>query len=187
MKKLFKLPLRIATLPLIAILLVFQLISSVIVGLNSVATNLLATVFLIGSVRIQIIAVARLTDMFTKSGGNTAWSSIPPRTLELRNNHFIELTKLISISFCSAESAAQCEKNACCSGVSFTISPSAKNCDSVMPKPLQSARREGMVGSVLRFHIFEIVVWARPERLDNSYIVHPRSFISSLILHLVSI
>ena len=49
MKKLLKLPLRIATLPLIAILLVFQLISSVIVGLSSIATNLLATVFLIGS------------------------------------------------------------------------------------------------------------------------------------------
>ena len=50
MKKLLKLPLRIATLPLIAILLVFQLISSVIVGLTSIVTNLLATIFLIGSV-----------------------------------------------------------------------------------------------------------------------------------------
>ena len=49
MKKLLKLPLRIATLPLIAILLVFQLISSVIVGLASIATKLLATVFLFGS------------------------------------------------------------------------------------------------------------------------------------------
>ena len=50
MKKLLKLPLRLAALPLIAILLAFQLISSIIVGLTSVATNLLATVFLIGSV-----------------------------------------------------------------------------------------------------------------------------------------
>ena len=50
MKKLLKLPLRLAALPLIAILLVFQLISSVIVGLTSIVTNLLATVFLIGSV-----------------------------------------------------------------------------------------------------------------------------------------
>lgn len=50
MKKLLKLPLRLAALPLIAILLVFQLISSVIVGLTSIATNLLATVFLFGSV-----------------------------------------------------------------------------------------------------------------------------------------
>ena len=50
MKKLFKLPLRITALPLIALLLVFQLISSIIVGLTSIATNLFATVFLIGSV-----------------------------------------------------------------------------------------------------------------------------------------
>ena len=50
MKKLLKLPLRLAALPLIAILLVFQLISSVIVGVTSIVTNLLATVFLIGSV-----------------------------------------------------------------------------------------------------------------------------------------
>ena len=50
MKKLLKLPLRLAALPLIAILLVFQLISSVIVGLTSIVTNLLATVFLIGSI-----------------------------------------------------------------------------------------------------------------------------------------
>jgi len=50
MKKLLKLPLRLSALPLIAILLVFQLISSLIVGLTSIVTNLLATVFLIGSV-----------------------------------------------------------------------------------------------------------------------------------------
>ena len=50
MKKLLRLPLRLAALPLIAILLVFQLISSIIVGLTSIATNLLATVFLIGFV-----------------------------------------------------------------------------------------------------------------------------------------
>ena len=50
MKKLLKLPLRLAALSLIAILLVFQLISSLIVGLTSIATNLLAMVFLIGSI-----------------------------------------------------------------------------------------------------------------------------------------
>ena len=50
MKKLLKLPLRIAALPIIAILLVFHLISSLIVGLTSIVTNLLATIFLIGSV-----------------------------------------------------------------------------------------------------------------------------------------
>ena len=67
MKKLLKLPLRIATLPLIAILLVFQLISSIIVGLTSIVTNLLATVFLIGSVA-GWIANAPSNLIFQKAG-----------------------------------------------------------------------------------------------------------------------
>ena len=50
MKKLLKLPLRIAALPLIVALLIFQLGLSIIVGLTSIVTKLLATVFLIGSV-----------------------------------------------------------------------------------------------------------------------------------------
>ncbi|MBQ8622553.1 MAG: hypothetical protein IJ422_09630 [Oscillospiraceae bacterium] len=50
MMKLLKLSLRIAVLPLIVALLVFQLGLSIIVGLTSVVTNLLATVFLIGAV-----------------------------------------------------------------------------------------------------------------------------------------
>ena len=50
MKKLLKLPLRLAALPIIAMLLVFQLISSLMVGLTSIATNLLATILLIGSI-----------------------------------------------------------------------------------------------------------------------------------------
>ena len=50
MKKLFKLPLRVAALPLIALLLAFQLIGSILVGMSSIVTNLLAMVFLIGSI-----------------------------------------------------------------------------------------------------------------------------------------
>lgn len=50
MKKLLKLPLRIAALPFITLLLAFQLIGSILVGLSSIVTNLLATVFLIGSI-----------------------------------------------------------------------------------------------------------------------------------------
>lgn len=55
MKKLLKLPLRIAALSFIAILLVFQLIAITIVGLTPIVTNLLATVFLIGSVAGWIV------------------------------------------------------------------------------------------------------------------------------------
>lgn len=55
MKKLLKLPLRIAALSLIAILLVFQLISSIIVGLFPIVTNLLAMILLLGSVAGWIV------------------------------------------------------------------------------------------------------------------------------------
>ena len=54
MKKLLKLPLRIAAMLLVAMLLLFQLIASIFVGLSSVATKLLAMVFLIGSVAGRI-------------------------------------------------------------------------------------------------------------------------------------
>jgi len=61
MKKLLRLPLRIAALPLIAILLVFHLISSIIVGLTSIATNLLAvsshTPFISGILRPECVGV----------------------------------------------------------------------------------------------------------------------------------
>lgn len=50
MKKLLKLPLRVAALPVIAVLLIFQLIGSILVGLSSLMTNLLAAIFLLGSV-----------------------------------------------------------------------------------------------------------------------------------------
>lgn len=50
MKKLLKLSLRIAALPFVALLLAFQLIGSILVGMSSIVTNLLATLFLIGSI-----------------------------------------------------------------------------------------------------------------------------------------
>lgn len=50
MMKLLKLPLRITAIPLIVTLLVFQLGLSIIAGLTSIATNLLTSIFLIGSV-----------------------------------------------------------------------------------------------------------------------------------------
>ncbi len=45
-----KKPLKLAVLPLVAIRMVFQLIASLIVGLTSIVTHLLAAVCLIGSV-----------------------------------------------------------------------------------------------------------------------------------------
>lgn len=61
MKELIKLPLRIAALPLIVLLLAFQLIDSIQVGLSSIVTNLLATVFLIGSVAGSIAGASSST------------------------------------------------------------------------------------------------------------------------------
>lgn len=51
----------------------------------------------------------------------------------------------------------------CCSGVSSTQSPSAKNCASVMPNPLQMLSSVGMEGVVFRLKILEMVDWESPD------------------------
>ena len=48
--KLIKLPLRLAAIPVLLALLVLQLLGTVLLGLSSVVTHLLANVFLIGAV-----------------------------------------------------------------------------------------------------------------------------------------
>ncbi len=47
--KLLKLPIKFAALPMVAALLLFQLIGSILVGLSSIVTNLLSSVFLVGA------------------------------------------------------------------------------------------------------------------------------------------
>jgi len=44
-----KLPIKLAALPLIPVLLAFHFAGAIVLGLSSVITNLLATVFLLGS------------------------------------------------------------------------------------------------------------------------------------------
>ena len=74
------------------------------------------------------------------------------------------------------------------SGVRVTgSSPSAKNCERVMPKPLQSDSSVGIVGALLRLNIFDIVDWGTPEILESRYSVQFRSVRSSLILFSASI
>ncbi len=46
---LLKLPIKVAALPLIPILLAFHFAGAIVLGISSVITNLLATVFLLGS------------------------------------------------------------------------------------------------------------------------------------------
>ena len=48
--KLIKLPLRLAAIPILLALLALQLIGAILIGLSSVVTHLLASVFLLGAV-----------------------------------------------------------------------------------------------------------------------------------------
>ena len=76
MKELFKLLLRIAVLPLIVALLVLQLGLSIIVGLTSIVTNLLATVFLIGAV--IGCAVGASADLICQAAGLGIFFALAP-------------------------------------------------------------------------------------------------------------
>jgi len=49
MLRLLKLPLKLAALPLIPVLLALHFAGAIVLGLSSVITNLLATVFVLGS------------------------------------------------------------------------------------------------------------------------------------------
>ncbi len=53
--KLLKLPIKLAVLPLIPILLALHFAGAIVLGLSSVITNLLATVFLLGSLAGWIV------------------------------------------------------------------------------------------------------------------------------------
>ena len=48
--KLIKLPIRLAAIPILLALLALQLLSAVVIGLSSIITHLLASVFLLGAV-----------------------------------------------------------------------------------------------------------------------------------------
>ena len=48
--ELIKLPLRLAALPILLALFVLQLLGAVLIGLSSIVTHLLASVFLLGAV-----------------------------------------------------------------------------------------------------------------------------------------
>ena len=48
--KLIKLPLRLAAIPFLLTLLALQLLGAILIGISSVVTHLLASVFLIGAV-----------------------------------------------------------------------------------------------------------------------------------------
>ncbi len=53
--RLLKLPIKLAALPLIPVLLALHFAEAIVLGLSSVITNLLATVFLLGSLAGWIV------------------------------------------------------------------------------------------------------------------------------------
>ena len=53
--KLIKLPLRLAAIPVLLALLALQLLGAVLLGLSSIVTHLLASVFLLGAVAGWIV------------------------------------------------------------------------------------------------------------------------------------
>lgn len=55
--KIIKLPLRLAAIPVLLALLVLQLLGAVLIGLSSVVTHLLASVFLLGSIAGWLVHV----------------------------------------------------------------------------------------------------------------------------------
>ena len=77
--------------------------------------------------------------------------------------------------FCSSASADQWSSISRCSAVNeIGASPSSKNCDSVMPKPLHIFSSDWIVG-VCRFRYQpEIVDCGKPDRFANSYSVQSR-------------
>lgn len=71
--------------------------------------------------------------------------------------------------FCSGERVRQSSNISCCSAVSSTRFPSAKNCARVMPKPLQICSSVATDGVVLRLKMFATVDWDSPDSIASRY------------------
>lgn len=50
MTKLLKLPFKLAIVPILVVLLAFQLVGAILIGLSSIVTKLLATLFIVGTI-----------------------------------------------------------------------------------------------------------------------------------------
>ena len=77
---------------------------------------------------------------------------------------------------CFALRPDQLSKSAFCAEVSkMASSPSAKNCDSVIPKLLHTVSRVWMVGTWFFRYQVEMVDWGIPVFLESSYLDQPRT------------
>ena len=90
MMKLFKLPFKIASLPIIAVLLVFQLVGAILIGMSSIVTKLLATVFILGT--IAGLATSAPANMIYQSAGIGAFFAIAPHIAVWILDKFTDIT-----------------------------------------------------------------------------------------------
>lgn len=92
----------------------------------------------------------------------------------------------MTAAFCCTVRKAQPSKSFLSSGLSSTISLSAKNCDMVIPNPLQMASSVGMDGVAFRLKMFKIVDSDNLDSLASRYSVQPRAANSALSFSCVS-
>ena len=82
---------------------------------------------------------------------------------------FITQIKCDIASFCSGDRVRQLSNILCCSSVSSTMLPSAKNWESVIPKPLQIISSVATEGVVFRLKMLATVDWDRPDSMARRY------------------
>ena len=87
---------------------------------------------------------------------------------------FISFAIIIIACFCDGVNVTHCSIRGFKSGVNSIISPSAKNCESVMPKPAQRDSNVEIDGVALRFRMFAIVDSDSPHSFESRYALQPR-------------
>ena len=87
---------------------------------------------------------------------------------------FIFFSKYRTASRCFSERPDQQSISSLVLGVTSINSPSAKNCESVIPIPLQIASKVSTEGIAFRLMIFAIVDSDKPLSLDKRYADQPR-------------
>lgn len=96
--------------------------------------------------------------------------------------------KSSNIFFCSSDRVLHFVNSALCSSVNeLSVSPTEKNCTSVIPNAPHIASNVENVGALFRLNILVIVDCANHDSFASRYSVQPRSSISTLILFCIFI
>ena len=82
--------------------------------------------------------------------------------------HFMVPRNSNNRDFCFGLNKLHVAKISRCSSVRITASsPSAKNCDRVIPNALHIASKVGIVGALFLLNIFDTVEWERPDSMAS--------------------